>query len=402
MTYPFYKELQDVVAQNITGGNYGLWYNKFIPISNFDACKASDERGDKDNAVSYYHDKYKQSKKDKINLLLEKRHCDQAGFCKALSSEYEAVILKAKLKTPLITGIGEAHPHEVSMVFDHNLGIPYIPASGIKGIVRFAHTIGLMPVPPEKIETDEKTGEQYFNDEEVWTEIPNLFGTQAKRGSVFFLDAYPEKTPELHVDIMNPHYGAYYSDETDTTPPGDYLEPKPLKFLTVAKDTVFIFRALVDKNNPELTDMVKTALRKALTEEGLGAKTAVGYGLFDLPKEEGAKSVRKAAEKGTSLIQPQTASTESFFTPPSPPPELKKVPEPEIWEKVILLYAPNTQTISAGKEGKTATTKEKKIIPEPLLEKMIKKKKTVMVTLKAQLIGGKAYSITEIMENKDV
>jgi len=78
--------------------------------------------------------------------------------------------------------------------------------------------------------------------------------------------------------------------------------------------------------------------------------------------------------------------------------EPKKVPEPEIWEKVILLYAPNTQMISAGKEGKTATTKEKKIIPEPLLEKMIKKKKTVTVTLKVELIGGKAYRIIEAKE----
>jgi len=296
MTYPFYKELQDV-SQNMISGNFGLWYNKFIPISSFDACKASDDSGDKDNAVSHYHDKYKQSKKDKINLLLEKRHCDQAGFCKSLSSEYEAVVLKAKLKTPLITGIGETHPHEVSMVFDHNLGIPYIPASGIKGIIRFVHTIGLIPdIPPEKIKTDKETGQQYFNDEEDES-ILNLFGTQAKRGSIFFLDSYPEKTPDLHVDIMNPHYGEYYSDDKNTTPPGDYLNPTPLKFLTVAKDTVFIFRALIDKKYPELTDMVKTAFRKSLTEEGMGAKTAVGYGLFDHLKEEEADSVIEAVEK---------------------------------------------------------------------------------------------------------
>ena len=404
MTYPFYEGLQDV-SQNMTSGNFGLWYNKFIPISSFDACKASDESGDKDNAVSYYHGKYKQSKKDKINLLLEKRHCDQAGFCKALSSEYEAVILKAKLKTPLITGIGEAHPHEVSMVFDHNLGIPYIPASGIKGIVRFAHTLGLIDkIPDGKIverDKDKKSCPPHFDDEEDWTHIPQLFGTQAKRGAVFFLDAYPEKTPDLHVDIMNPHYGEYYGEETK--PPGDYLNPIPLKFLTVAKDTVFIFRALVDKKNPELTNMVKTAFRKALTEEGVGAKTAVGYGLFDLPKGEMAKTVREAAEKKDLVNSTSDNSTESFSTPPTPLPEPKKAPEPEIWEKVILSYAPNTQTISASKEGKTATTKneknkEKNIVPEPLLEKMMKKKKTVTVTLKAELIGGNAYRITEIKE----
>jgi len=69
MTYPFYEGLQDV-SQNMTSGNFGLWYNKFIPISSFDACKASDESGDKDNAVSYYHGKYKQSKKDTVIRLV--------------------------------------------------------------------------------------------------------------------------------------------------------------------------------------------------------------------------------------------------------------------------------------------------------------------------------------------
>ncbi|MBA4368353.1 MAG: type III-B CRISPR module RAMP protein Cmr6 [Desulfobacterium sp.] len=297
MAYPFYVKLQNL-SQNMPDGNFGLWYNKFIPISNFDDCKAADEKGNKDNAVTYYHDKYKQLSKDKVNQLLEAKHSDQANYCIVLSPIYETVIFKATLKTPLITGIGETHPHEVSMVFDHNMGTPYVPASGIKGILRFAHTIGLIPdIPPEKIETDKKTGKLFFNDEEDWTGVPQLFGTQAKRGSVFFLDAYPEKMPDLHVDIMNPHYGDYYSDDTNRIPPGDYLNPVPLKFLTVAKDTVFIFRALVDKKNPELTGMMRKAFRKALTEEGVGAKTAVGYGLFDNLKEEESESVLESIKK---------------------------------------------------------------------------------------------------------
>jgi len=72
MAYPFYERLQNL-SQNMAGGNFGLWYNKFIPISNFDSCKASNERGDKDNAVEYYHNRYKQFQKDTINKLLEKK-----------------------------------------------------------------------------------------------------------------------------------------------------------------------------------------------------------------------------------------------------------------------------------------------------------------------------------------
>lgn len=298
----------------MTGGNFGLWYNKFIPISNFDACKASDERGDKDNAVKYYHDKYKQFQKDTINKILDKKHLDQSDFCSILSPQYEIVIFKAKLKTPLITGIGETHPHEVSMVFDHNMGIPYIPASGIKGIVRFTHTLDLIDkIPDGKLVIRDKDGKPcppHFNDEEDWTNIPTLFGTQAQRGSVVFLDAYPENVPDLHIDIMNPHYGDYYSDDKNKTPPADYLNPVPIKFLTVAKDTVFVFRALVDKGQSELIDRAKAAFKKALTEEGVGAKTAVGYGRFEIMNIEGLDSVRLAGESSTSAKPQQKTDTQ--------------------------------------------------------------------------------------------
>ena len=305
MVYPYHKKLQEQ-TRFMAKGNYGLWYNKFIPITDYDhrksPYKASDNNEDPDNAVKYYADQYRNLNKTELQTMLDKKHRDQAGYCNALSSGYEIVVFKAKLRNPLITGIGETHPHEVSMVFDHNMGIPYIPASGIKGIVRFAHTLELCRyILPEKIKTD-KDGEEYFDDEDDWTDIPQLFGTQNKRGGVIFLDAYPDKMPELHIDIMNSHYSDYYSDDANSTPPADYLNPIPLKFLTVAKDTVFLFRALVDKEQPELISKVKSAFKKALTEEGVGAKTAIGYGVFDICDSE----ENKQKEKVTPQIEEPT------------------------------------------------------------------------------------------------
>ncbi|MBC8391014.1 MAG: hypothetical protein H8E17_00390, partial [Deltaproteobacteria bacterium] len=118
MVYPFYERLQNL-SKNMTSGNFGLWYNKFIPIDSFESCKISDERGNDKNPISCYHEKYNKIQKDNIRKLLDRKHLDQAGFCDTLSAKYETVSLKAKLKSPLITGIGETHPHEVSMVFDH-------------------------------------------------------------------------------------------------------------------------------------------------------------------------------------------------------------------------------------------------------------------------------------------
>ena len=148
MAYPYYEALRHL-SPRMNRGNFGLWYNKFIPIKDFDSCCTSDDRGKHENAVSFYQRRYNEFQKDMVNGLLKKKHRDQEGFCESFQQKYEKVVFRAKLGSPLITGIGESHPHEVSMVFEHNMGIPYIPASGIKGIVRFAHTLGLLSDIPD-------------------------------------------------------------------------------------------------------------------------------------------------------------------------------------------------------------------------------------------------------------
>ena len=289
--YPFCKDLQGV-SQAMPNGNFGLWYNKFIPLSN--VFKASDDGGNDTRAVEFYFERYGQMKKSNVAELLKQKHNDQRTYCESFPSDnYESIQIEAQLESPLLTGIGESHPNEVSMVFDHNLGIPYIPASGVKGIVRFAHTVSLIPEAIQRDPEVEKLGE--FNDEDEWTFVLNMFGAQKKKGEVIFLDAYPKDLPQLHIDIMNPHYGPYYSDGL---PPADHHNPTPIKFLTVAPGTTFIFRAVAKKENG-LVQKVKEALLRALTEEGVGAKTAVGYGRFAIDEkiQSVATERRAIAEK---------------------------------------------------------------------------------------------------------
>lgn len=288
--YPFPEALQGV-SQTMITGNFGLWCNKFIPLSN--ACKPADERGNETMPVEHYFTRYGQMKHNAVELL-KRKHNNMSDYCASFPSEkYEIVNISAMLVSPFITGIGESHPHEVSMVFDHNLGIPYIPASGIKGIVRFVHTLALIPEAYENGAVDEKG---FFDDEDTWTLVPMMFGTQKKRGRVVFLDAYPEKVPDLHIDIMNPHYGPYYSDGM---PPADHHHnPTPIKFLTIAKGTSFIFRAVAEKKE-NLPERVKIAFVKALAEEGVGAKTAVGYGRFEITSSNEEKQFLSSTESNS-------------------------------------------------------------------------------------------------------
>jgi len=275
---PVHREIKDLVIKDkFNQGNFGLWFYKFVSLDG-NTLKSGD------NDVNDYKDQYENLCKNNkfLDKLIENKHINQIAFYKSKESTHKTLTFKATLISPLVTGIGNAHPCEVGMTFDHSLGIPYIPASSIKGIVRFAHTLSLVDEAYEKNIVDE---EGWFDDEADWTKIPTIFGISqdnGRRGKVIFLDAYPEKVPDLHVDIMNPHYTPYYSE---CEPPADYYNPIPIKFLTVAKGTTFIFRALIDKNT-DIEEDVSSAFINSLEKEGVGAKTAVGYGRFKIESND--------------------------------------------------------------------------------------------------------------------
>jgi CRISPR-associated protein Cmr6 len=159
----------------------------------------------------------------------------------------------------------------------------YIPGSAVKGIVRSWIITELF------CEEGAEGAEKRAIDDEGFRAI---FGTPEEAGKVRFFDAYPISQPEIETDIMNPHFGEYYGDQTGKKPPADYLTPVPIPFLTV-KDTAFRFvlgiresenslireSSLLERSRP-LLDFAEQWLKKALSEHGIGAKTAVGYGLM--------------------------------------------------------------------------------------------------------------------------
>lgn len=169
-----------------------------------------------------------------------------------------------KISYRLVIG-GEASIYETSLRLHHIYGIPYIPASAVKGVVR-SYIIG---------ETFENNEDKALQDESFM----DIFGSTDQEGKVTFFDAFPTKTPTLKVDIMNPHYGHYYSDGKAPT---DTNNPVPINFLTV-ENTPFKFVI----GSKETLKTVKIGnnkiikwLEEALQNHGIGAKTAVGYGYF--------------------------------------------------------------------------------------------------------------------------
>ena len=210
----------------------------------------------------------------------------------------------------LIVGLGSESVYETSITLHHIYGFPYIPGQSVKGVIR-----NYVINEYFSEEFDKATKDSNYNiDNEVEKNecFRFIFGSQKQRGKVIFFDALPVTKPIIEQDVMTPHYGDYYSDNDSKQPPADYLSPTPIPFLTV-KDKSFVFNFGIKKQEfKELTQKSKLADEmkeigilefiekiavQALSNYGIGAKTAVGYGYMTDKRKELPEEFRKILDE---------------------------------------------------------------------------------------------------------
>lgn len=267
---------------------------------------------------------------------LKTRHLDNAKALLGEKNIDNSICLKPEWRLAL--GIGGASVYETSITLHHIYGIPYIPASAVKGIVRswiITEYFGEKDIPDderdfpllnaefrayqnenfckifgcpsdyEKIEFingnpifEMKKGKKKYKTKKFDVALKNKKGEgEENEGKIAFFDAFPTNKINISLDIMNVHYSDYYnSQEKDENgnykkgtvkPPADWSSPSIINFLTV-QNTHFQFLVgaknekdlqdlkIKDKNGQEQT--ISFWLKDALTNHGIGAKTAVGYG----------------------------------------------------------------------------------------------------------------------------
>lgn len=199
-----------------------------------------------------------------------------------------------KIDWRLAIGLGTESVYETSMTLHPIYGFPYIPGQALKGITRSWIIRNLIANENDLADQDKNAGEKLEKKAFQNETFCILFGCPKEsilkkehQGSVTFFDSFPIEKPNLKVDIMNPHYDPYYSKGK---PPADYYNPKPIYFLTV-EDAKFQFViGLRETDNTKVDDfgsgknsvleLTGKYLKKALQNQGIGAKTAVGYGYF--------------------------------------------------------------------------------------------------------------------------
>jgi CRISPR-associated protein Cmr6 len=251
---------------------------------------------------------------------------------KALAKIYNAdtlFVIAAQSVAPFTTGLGNEHPLENGFAFLNPYGLPYLPGSGVKGVLRQA--------------ARELVSGQWGNPQDWNKEIIEiLFGSdpeqELKRGVLSLWDVIPQiKGNHLAVDIMTPHQGHYYQNGEN---PHESGQPTPISFLTVPPQSDFTFYVRCDtvrlkKLAPDLMAeddgkqrwcvLLERAFEHAFKWLGFGAKTAVGYG-----------AMQKTGKK-----PPQTTPQ----TPQDPP---------KTWQGARIKFNHANGALTVEKDGKTA------------------------------------------------
>ena len=201
---------------------------------------------------------------------------------------------------PFTTGLGNEHPLENGFAFLNPYGLPYLPGSGVKGVLR-------------KAAQELACGD--WGDTHGWTDaaIDALFGRGSGsgdgdtflRGALEFWDVIPQiEGDALQVEVMTPHM-THYLQNGGT--PHESGQPNPINFLTVPPGSRFVFHVRCDlpfleRLVPESArdgrwqGLLNAAMAHAFQWLGFGAKTAVGYGAMQVDPAIAARRERDARE----------------------------------------------------------------------------------------------------------
>ena len=198
----------------------------------------------------------------------------------------------------LLTGSG--YPHEfrqdeafmLGCSFDHTTGLPVIPGSSVKGLLRFACKANEGKHLQEMVQ--KLTGRPlavtpaaFVN--AVFDGISEKDEKQRLRSGDrdLFFDALPIISANQGHRLLGDDFITPHLHKQDRSMDG-LKNPVPIKFLKVLPDVTFDFRFHLEGIKGGLTvEERKTLFENILLLHGIGAKTNVGYGQFiALSKEE--------------------------------------------------------------------------------------------------------------------
>jgi len=175
---------------------------------------------------------------------------------------------KLKTKAPGLI-IGSGYPHylrgneefKLGFYFDHTFGLPIIPGSSIKGMLRSFIDIN-------KNKQKKQFMESFAKDIDL-LELIDVFENKLNKKIIFY-DAFISKTNNGKIfdyDYITPHKNPYQ-------------DPVPIKFLKLLNNVEFTFQfQFINFENEEKEKILKL-FKNLIKKFGIGANTKKGYGRF--------------------------------------------------------------------------------------------------------------------------
>jgi len=244
---------------------------------------------------------YGKGKKEVLKRLSKyyEDHVLHSCFIKSYLSKLHKLYKKAGFESikaclddekKMIIGMGSENSLENSLALHHIYGFPYIPATAVKGVLRYIALVEKFGYDPGKLEEMDKELSRLDvmekNVDETLKELARIFGTQRSKGAVVFADALPdhENLPKFDLDILNPHYSSYYnelySDGGNISWDEKYERENPVPvFFPVVKSGCFVFYYKIVRGDGNIKKQVVKLFESAF-KEGFGAKTRYGYGIL--------------------------------------------------------------------------------------------------------------------------
>ena len=212
--------------------------------------------------------------------------------------------LKFKTKYPGLTiGLGYTHDSKkdddfkLGFMFDYTTGLPYIPGSTLKGVLR-----SVFPVDKNdksKIDFINYILKKEYTFNEIYEIEKSIFGKSTKDTS--------SKDNPLTKDIfydgyLSPSNQYFLEDDYITPHESEIKSPKPLKFLKIPPGIEIVLQIKLSENNNLISKEDRLQMYiKILKFTGLGAKTNVGYGVVDINYQKIQQGLKN--EKSDNILK---------------------------------------------------------------------------------------------------
>lgn len=329
-----------------------------------------------ENKVAALADARRLNANDKSTMLALLARQSQAFD--TLANSPASLRLNAQSTAPFTTGLGNEHPLENGFAFLNPYGLPYLPGSGVKGVLRQAarelasgewgDTHGWSDAKTISFMQGEGERHRPVLDKNklpvMLSMLDILFGRESAdgetdhlRGALSFWDVIPQiKGDSLMVEIMTPHQSHYYQGKVHagSVSPHDSGAPNPISFLTVPPGSDFTFYVVCDtahlsRHAPDLAAgerwkaLLTAAFEHAFGWLGFGAKTAVGYGAMETQAMHAARMKQREVREEQEKAEAERAKAEMQAASAVP------------WHGARLKFNRANKALTAEKDGKSAT-----------------------------------------------